>query len=220
MQNNNLPSFGLVGIFTTLELIGSHNNGATALARSCLVDGRRTVRVELYQDHLLVSRALLRADTLTIRFLIALSLVEFCAFWSGSRDGSAVRNELKKIAGFTPGDQAWGSAFASRLSIALPMRVVDDLPIFSRDPKTGDSFKLFSFEAAQRVPSDITNWRAKDGHEEVVRPLPPKPRKPALAASIATPDPFLSAFYERAKEVLTIDEFAAITDLARGGANA
>jgi hypothetical protein len=137
-ETDNRPavSYGLLHVVINLTLIGSHN-GATAVARSCLVEGQRVVRVGLCQDHLLVNRALARADTLSIRFLVSLSLVEFVQFWGGSRDGAAVRNALKKIAGFSPGDQAWGSQFASKLAITEKMKVIDTMPIFGRSPSPG-----------------------------------------------------------------------------------
>jgi len=48
---DSLPSFGLLTIGVTLELIGSHN-GATAVARSCLVEAQRTIAVRLCSGHL------------------------------------------------------------------------------------------------------------------------------------------------------------------------
>jgi hypothetical protein len=133
-QPDSLPSFGLLTVRITLELIGEHD-GATAIARSALVEGKRTIRVGLYQEHLIVSKALARADALTVRFLIALSLVEFCAFWYAARDGASVRNELKRLSGFAAGDRAFGTAFASGLAISELMRAVDTLSIFGRSPQ-------------------------------------------------------------------------------------
>ena len=217
-----LPVFGLLPIAFTLELVGEHN-GATAIARSALVDGRRTIRIGLCQEHLIVSRALSRSDSVVLRFLIALSLVEFCLFWGDTRDGASVRNELKRLGGFTPGSQAWGTSFASGLAISEPMRVVDTLPIFGRSPEAGP-FPLLEFEAPMRSPSDIRNWQARNGQAEVLKPLPPKAPKTVnvssedtVIAPAASPDPFLTAFHRAAKEMLSAEDFAVLEELAKGG---
>jgi hypothetical protein len=219
-KTNNQASFGLLTICTTLELIGEHN-GATAIARSALVDGKRTIRIGLCQEHLIVSRALQRADNLAIRFLIALSLVEFCSFWGTSRDGAAVRNELKRLAGYSPGDQAWGTAFASRLAVCEPMRVIDGFPLFGREPQCGP-FTLLELDLPMRSPSDITNWRAKNGTVEVLKPIPPKPPRTSQepAALVQAPDPFFEAFHRQARELLDSETFAALEDLSRGATDA
>jgi hypothetical protein len=220
-ETNNLASFGLLTVHTTLELVDSHR-GATAVANSVLVAGQRTIRIRLCQEHLMVSRALQRADNLTIRFLAALSLVEFCAFWNSARDGASVRNELKRLAGFTAGDRAWGSSFASGLAISEPMRVVDTLPIFGRTPAPGPH-ELFSVEVAQRSPSDIRNWQARNGQTEVLKPLPPKTvnvsSEDTVIAPAASPDPFLTAFHRAAKEMLPAEDFAVLEELAKGEGN-
>jgi hypothetical protein len=214
-------SYGLLPVSLRLELIAEYH-GATAVAKSARIDGRRVVRIGLCKDHLLVSKALARADTLTIRFLISLSLTEFCLFWSSARDGAVIRNELKKIAGFAPGDQAWGSAFASRLAISEPMRVIDSLPIYGKSPEAGP-FELFSLEVPQRSPSDITNWRFKNGQAETVKPLLPRPPKqkqePASVVAVAVPDPFLASFHATAKEILDEATFRSLEELSKGDAD-
>jgi hypothetical protein len=217
--NNSLPIFGLLPVHLVLELIDSHR-GATAVANSVLLDGKRTIAVRLCSGHLLVSKALARADALTIRFLIALSLVEFCLFWSSARDGASVRNELKRLAGFTPGSQAWGTSFASGLAISEPLRIIDTLPIFGRTPESGP-FTLFEFSAAMRSPSDVTNW-ARNG-QEVVRPIPPKPPKTVhvssgdtIIAPAVTPNLFLVEFHRRAQELLSKEDYSVLEELAKG----
>ena len=116
----NLPIFGLLSVRVTLELIGEHN-GATAIAHSALdPGGQRIIRSGLCANHLLVNRALQRADTVSIRFFVALALVEFCQFWANSRDGASVCRELRKLAGYQSHENAWGSGVASRLSVSDP----------------------------------------------------------------------------------------------------
>jgi hypothetical protein len=86
----NLPVYGLLHVACTLELIDSHR-GATSVANSILVAGRRTIAVRLCSGHLIVSKALARADTLTVRFLISLSLVE--------KDAHSLVNAYRKVHG-------------------------------------------------------------------------------------------------------------------------
>ena len=77
--------YGLLDVAIALQLQDAPGN-TTASARSGIcADGSRGIRVWLCPAHLLVSRALHRADNLTIRFLTALALVEFCAFWGSWR---------------------------------------------------------------------------------------------------------------------------------------
>jgi hypothetical protein len=217
-NNQSLSSFGLIRVSITLELIGEHSN-ATAVAHSRLINGQRIIRIGLCQNHLLVSRALQRTDALTVRFLTALALIEFCQFWANARDGASVCRELRKLAGFAPSENAFGSAFASRLSISETMRTIDALAIFGRSPEHGPH-ELFSFEAAQRSPSDVTNWRSKNGQTEAVKPVPPKPKSPPVPVlPAATPDPFLSAFYQSAKSLLSAEDIAVLEEMAGGSPN-
>jgi hypothetical protein len=218
INKQSLPIFGLLTVRVSLALIDSHR-GATAVANSVLLDGKRTIRVGLCQEHLLVSRALQRADNLTVRFLAGLALVEFCLFWGDTRDGASVRNELKRLAGFTAGDRAWGSSFASGLAISEPMRVVDTLPIFGRTPEPGPH-GLFGVEVAQRSPSDIRNW-ATNGQAEVLQPLPPKAPKTIQPPTVVqAPDPFFETFHQRAKDLLSPEDFGVLEEMARGVADA
>jgi hypothetical protein len=57
------------------------------LDRGSIRTAHRGIRIWLSPAHSLVSRALHRADNLTIRFRVGLALVEFCSFWVGTRDG-------------------------------------------------------------------------------------------------------------------------------------
>jgi hypothetical protein len=85
---------------------------------------------------LLVKRALHRADTVTVRFLIGLSLVEYCLFWWHASDGKGVTDALRQAAGYSLDERVWGSAFASRLANSDLLRSVDQLPIFGANKKT------------------------------------------------------------------------------------
>jgi hypothetical protein len=209
---------GLLSVHVTLELIEVHNS-ATAVAHSYMErDGRRIIRVGLCKSHLLVSKALARADTLFVRFLVALSLVEFCLFWNASTDGRGVTRALRQLAGYTPQERSWGSGFVSRLAICEPMRAVDALPIFGAKPTDG-RHSLFEFKAELRSPSDIRNWCRRNGETEVLEPLPSKPKKaPGKPGEPPTSSPqqqFLEAFHAVAREALDASTFSSLTDLAR-----
>jgi hypothetical protein len=78
---NSEPVIAVRPVRITLELIDATR--ATAVAHSGLdpQDGGRLIRVGLCGAHILVNRSLHRADTLFVRFLIGLSLVEYSLFW-------------------------------------------------------------------------------------------------------------------------------------------
>jgi hypothetical protein len=219
VSNSTAPGvIGLVSVHVTLELIEVHN-GATAVAHSYMErDGRRMIRVGLCKSHLLVSKALARADTLAIRFLVALSLVEFCLFWNASTDGRGVTRALRQLAGYTPQERSWGSGFASRLAISEAMRVVDVLPIFGAKPTDG-KHSLFEFKALLRSPSDIRNWCRRNGETEVLEPLPPKakkaPAKPDEPPPRSPQQQFYQEFYAVAREALDASTFNALEELTQ-----
>jgi hypothetical protein len=169
----------------------------------------------LYQTHLLADRALQRGDSLTIRFLIGLALSEFCTFWRGTSDGAAVTRALRKLAGFEPHENAWGSGFASKLAICEQMRILDSLPVFSRSPQSGP-FNLFVVTVEGRTPSDIKNWQVRTGETEAIRPIPKPPPKSMSKPPVVVPapDPFLSAFHTRAQELLAAEDYAMLKELA------
>jgi hypothetical protein len=207
--------YGLVGVHVALQLQTAHGGG-TAVARSGIHEnGARGINIWLSQDHLLTNRALSRADSLLIRFLVALALVEFCSFWSGTRDGAATRRALKRLAGIPPHEEAWVSGFASRLAASEAMRVVDNLPIFAKMPQTGP-FDLFVLPIEARSPSDIRNWQVRDGATEAMRPIPAAIKvKPPPMAELPVPDPFLSAFHDRAKQLLGTDDYNMIVEMTK-----
>ena len=181
----NLPVYGLLHVACTLELIDSHR-GATAVANSGLVDGRRTIVMKLCRSHPLVARSLGSADTLVIRFLIGLALGEYVLFWGSSHDGSAIRNALKKLAGIEPGAQIWGTAFASRLANCEALSILDTLPIYLPMGENGP-FPLFALEAVMKTPSDIPRWRVKG---EKAKPTSrPRAGLPQWAGPIEMPEP-------------------------------
>jgi hypothetical protein len=150
--NRTRPRLALRPVRITLELIDPPACSATAIARSDRErdDGTRLIRVGLRPAHLLVQRALHRADTLHLRFLVGLSLVEYCLFWWNTHDGKGVADTLHQAAGYTPNENAWGSGFASRLAISPLL-----LPIEGRSP------------------SDIPRLRTREGSEpEAGEPIP------------------------------------------------
>lgn len=216
---NTQPQIGLLTIRATLELIDFHN-GATAIAHSTLRDDQRVIRIRLCTGHLIVSKSLARADVLIVRFLVSLALTEFCTFWTRASDGRAIGKELRKLAAYEPGENAWGSGFASRLALCEQLRGIDSLPIFGRTPQSGP-FELFTLEATQQSPSDIGNWRMRGGQTETVKPVPPKKKPAPMLAGrppmLAEPavDPFLTSFYARARELLDGETFAALETLCR-----
>ena len=181
-------------------------------------DGRRIIRVGLCKSHLLVSKALARADTMSIRFLVALSLVEFCLFWASATDGRGITRALRHMAGYGPQERSWGSGFASRLAVSEPMRSLDTLPIFGPTAADGRHL-LFELKAELRSPSDIRNWQLRNGATEDVGPLPPKPKKqPARPSEPAPASPqqqFYEAFHLVAREALDQATFSSLTELAR-----
>jgi hypothetical protein len=135
--------YGLIDVAVMIQL-QSCPGGATAVARSGLnPDGSRGIRIWLNPEHLMISRSLSRSDSLTIRFLVALSLTEYCDFWRSSSDGRAVKRALIRLAGIERGEHPYGSGFASRLAACEALRVVDSLPIFAKNPPVGP-FDLFS----------------------------------------------------------------------------
>jgi hypothetical protein len=207
---------GLIPVHVTLELIEAYS-GATAVAHSYMErDGRRIIRVALCKNQLLVCKALARADTLCIRFLVALSLVEWCLFWASATDGRGITRALRHMAGYGPQERSWGSGFASRLAVSLPMRSVDAIPIFGATPVDGRHL-LFEFQAELRSPSDIRNWRSSNGAIEEVAPLPPKRRKePARPPETAPASPqqqFYEAFHAVAREALDASTFSTLEEL-------
>jgi len=209
---------GLIPVHVTLELFEVHN-GATAIAHSYMErDGRRIIRVGLCKSHLLVSKALARADTMSIRFLVALSLVEFCLVWANATDGRGITRALRRMAGYGPQERSWGSGFASRLAVSEPMRSLDALPIFGPTPAEGRHL-LFEFKAQLRSPSDIRNWRLRNGATEEVSPLPRKlkkqPARPPEPALASPQQQFLEAFHAVAQGALDASTFSSLTDLAR-----
>jgi hypothetical protein len=164
---------------------------------------------------------LARGDAMAVRFFASLSLVEYCLFWFGTTDGNGITRALRLLAGYTPAETAWGSGFASRLSICEPMRALDVLPIFGRSPVSGPH-TLFEFKAELTTPSDIRGWKMRDGESETLAPLPPQPKKSAranpLAAGPPPPDPtqlFNAIFHATAREVLDGPSFEAIEQFTR-----
>jgi hypothetical protein len=171
-----------------LELIDPPASSATAIARSDLSpdDGARLIRVGLRPAHLLVKRALHRADTLHLRFLVGISLVEYSLFWWRATDGKGVTDALRQAAGYVPGENSWGSAFASRLAISELLLPIDRLPIFDPSPQAGPHI-LGTIKIVGRSPSDIPRWRIRpDDEPEAGEPIPK--RSPKVAAISTFPD--------------------------------
>jgi hypothetical protein len=205
------PVITNISVTVKLKLVEELSTGGTAVARSALSEeGERRIRISLNRVHLLVSKSLLRADSLLIRFLVALSLTEFCWAWRQSNDFRAVERALKEIAGMDEDSKIFGSGFTSALAASDPLRVIDSLPIFGREPKEGPH-ELFSFRAPLATPSNILGWR----EGAVGEPLPPKP-KAVVAPQPVVIDPFLASFHKHASELLDSETFEALTELAGG----
>ena len=203
------PVFSLLPIAIILEVIDTHH-GSAVVANSTRVEKQRTIVVKLCRSHPLVARSLANADALILRFLVGIALGEYCMFWGQTSDGAAVRNALKKLAGFAAGDRAWGTQFASRLADCGAMKAVDALPVYSpmgeiNSPigETGP-FPLFTFEATLRSPSDIPRWRsssrgegghavARDRAREFGRIEMPEPPEPPFQAHSSHPGPVAAA---------------------------
>jgi hypothetical protein len=191
-------------------------------------DGTGLIRVGLCSRHLLVDRALHRADTVTIKFLIGLSLIEYIVFWWRTHDGQGVTKALREAAGYAPDERAWGSAFASRLAISDFLRSVDQLPIFGANPQSGPH-KLGELKAVLSHPSDIPRWRLEAPGGEPVRSKAKavtgatcrKSRDGRATAAAAPPAPaprvpsFAETFLGCARETLDTATVTALTELTK-----
>ena len=211
-QPASAPVITNVTVVVKMKLVDELSTGGTAIARSALSkESARRIRISLNKSHLLVSRALLRADSLLIRFLVSQSLTEFCWAWKQSRDFKAIEQAFKRIAGMDEESRIFGSGFTSALAASDTMRVIDSLPIYGREPIDGPH-ELFSFTTPLFTPSNILGWREGVAGE----PLPPPPPRPAQTPAIAVqaPDPFLTSFYKQARELLDGETFAALEELS------
>jgi hypothetical protein len=218
------PLVALRPVRITLELIDSLHGDATAIAHSTRdpQDGTRMIRVGLCNKHILVNRALRRADTFAIRFLIGIALVEYSLFWWHSSDGKGVTDALRQAAGYAPDESAWGSGFASRLASSDFLRPVDQLPIFGASPKAGPH-QIGEFKAVLRHPSDILRWRSSNASPEGERiPEKPKPSRgvapqgPLTTSAAPSPAPsFAETFLQCARETLDTATLAALTELTK-----
>jgi hypothetical protein len=148
-------------IFVRLLPVPVLADGAAVVARSLLeLDGKtRSILVHLSRRHLLVARALSRADSLLIRYLIAEAIAAFSVWFKDRADGRAVTKALRSLCAIPRDAMLLNSAFITRLSACEAFRSLDQLPIYGPAPKEGP-FTLFNFRAALRTPSDIPNWKA------------------------------------------------------------
>ena len=140
-----------------LCLVDELTRGGTAVARSAQKDGARTIRIDLNRGHVLVAKALHRADSLIIRFFAGLALVEFCGYWERSRDGKATHKALLELCGCRPEQRLFGSGLASQLAASPALQTIDNLPIFGVRNESGP-WSLFTLTAQLRVPSDVAGW--------------------------------------------------------------
>jgi len=222
------PLVALRPVRITLELIDSLHGDATAIAHSTRdpQDGTRMIRVGLCNKHILVNRALRRADTFAIRFLIGIALVEYSLFWWHSSDGKGVTDALRQAAGYSPDESAWGRGFASRLAISDFLRPVDQLPIFGASPKTGPHL-IGEFKALTRHPSDIPRWRSSSNAPPEGERIPTKKPKPSRGSRVvppgslttsAPPAPapsFAETFLQCSRETLDTATLTALTELTK-----
>ena len=224
---NSEPLFALRPVRVTLELIDAPH-GATAVAHSGLdqQDGARLIRIGLCSKHILVNRSLHRVDTFAVKFLVGLSLVEYCLFWWHASDGKGVTDALRQAAGYSPDESAWGRGFASRLAISDFLRPVDQLPIFGASPKTGPHL-IGEFKALTRHPSDIPRWRSSSNAPPEGERIPTKKPKPSRGSRVvppgslttsAPPAPapsFAETFLQCSRETLDTATLTALTELTK-----
>ena len=221
---NSEPLFALRSVRVTLELIDASHGGSTAIAHSRLdqQDDTRLIRIGLGTTHLLVNRALHRADTFAIRFLVGLALVEYSLFWWHASDGKGVTDALRSLAGYSPLENAWGSGFASRLAISDFLRPVERAPIFGANPKAGPHL-IGELKAVTRHPSDIPRWRSSALSGERI-PKKPKqsraenvlPSGPITTPAQPSPIPsFSEVFVQCAREILDTATLAALIELTK-----
>ena len=144
-------------VAVVLCMVDELNRGGTAVARSAQKDGARTIRIDLNRGHVLVAKALHRADSVTIRFFAGLSLVEFCGYWERSRDGKATHKAFLELCGCRPEQRLFGSGLASQLAASPALQTIDNLPIFGVRNESGP-WSLFTLTAQLRTPSDIAGW--------------------------------------------------------------
>ena len=210
-----VPVITNVMVTVKLKLVDELATGGTALAKSALSkEGGRRIRISLNRSHLLVSKSLLRSDSLLIRFLVAQSLTEFCWAWRQSNDFRSVERALKWIAGMDEESKIFGTGFTSALAASDALRIIDSLPVFGRSGEAGP-FELFAFTAPLATPSNILGWREGVAGE----PLPPQPPKPKAVVGpepVAVIDPFLASFHKHAGELLDAETFEALSALAKG----
>jgi hypothetical protein len=181
-------------------------------------NGTRLIRVGLCSRHLLVDRALRRADTSTIKFLIGSALTEYALYWWRASDGKGVTDALREIAGYSLDENAWGSGFASRMGNSDLLRPVDQLPIFGPSPKAGPHL-IGEFKAVTRHPSDIPRWRLGTAEGEPVKRKPKaKPAPKTVRAEATAPPPvpsFAETFLTCSKEVLDVGTLTTLTELTK-----
>jgi hypothetical protein len=138
-------------------------DGAAVVARSMLdPDESRVIVINLNRGHVLVTRALARADSLLIRHLCAQGLSDFCRWFDDKRDGHAITGAIRSLCGIPRNAMLSQSAFSTRLATCEAFRTLDKIPIYGPRAKEGP-FALFRFTVALRDPSDIPNWQVKHG---------------------------------------------------------
>jgi hypothetical protein len=136
-------------------------DGAAVVARSVLdPDESRVILINLNRGHVLVARALIRADSLLVRHLCAQGLSDFCRWFDDKRDGHAITGAIRSLCGIPRDAMLSQSAFSTRLATCEAFRSLDKIPIYGPSPKEGP-FTLFGFMVALRHPSDIPNWLLK-----------------------------------------------------------
>jgi hypothetical protein len=123
------------------------------------LDGQRVINVTLNGAHLLVSRSLKRADSLLLRFIISLAIVEYLQFWGNAPDGKPLRAAILRTAKIE-GEGYFGISLASKLAASELLRSLDSMPIFGPTP-VSTTHTLFTFHATLMVESRTANWNRR-----------------------------------------------------------
>jgi hypothetical protein len=154
-------------VAVTLQLAAELPKGEPVRVRSKVGEaGERIIALQLNANHILVLRALKRADTLLVRFLLCMAVAEYLDFWGGRFDGRSLRDAITKLAGIE-GEGFWGITLASKLTGSELLRTLDRTPIFGPAPSE-EVFELFRLKVQLRTRSDIPGWRPKQERKENV----------------------------------------------------
>jgi hypothetical protein len=144
-------------MFAVDQLSPHHGIGRV---RSVLAeDGERQISVILNKSDLMVSKALARADTATIRFFVALLVTEWIHYWEKRHEGRLVRSALRKAANVPEADRLWWTGFASSLARTQLFDELAQMPIYGPAGLLMAPTALFILDnVTLRRESQIRSW--------------------------------------------------------------